>query len=226
MATPKERRERERLELRGRILDVAREMFVKEGFEAVTMRSLAKRIEYSPTAIYLHFKDKEALLAELCNEDLREMHDALYAVNVAHGTVERLYAVAKTYVEFSLSHPAQYQLVFMTPRPAIATTDKPEANQRMEQLAYGTLRTNWQELIKTGLLRDEIADPDLLAQTWLCGLHGIVAMAIIMGECPLDQWREPKTLAVAFVDNMLRGILKNPNHAVPAPTTPQNIPSL
>ncbi|HTR04723.1 MAG TPA: helix-turn-helix domain-containing protein, partial [Thermoanaerobaculia bacterium] len=47
-----ERRERERHELRGRILDAARELFAEQGYEAVTMRNIADRIEYSPTALY------------------------------------------------------------------------------------------------------------------------------------------------------------------------------
>ncbi|HEY1434684.1 MAG TPA: helix-turn-helix domain-containing protein, partial [Thermoanaerobaculia bacterium] len=46
-----ERRERERQELRDRILDAARELFVEQGYDAVTMRKIAERIEYSPTAI-------------------------------------------------------------------------------------------------------------------------------------------------------------------------------
>ena len=64
-----ERRERERQELRVRILDAARELFAEQGYDAVTMREIADRIEYSPTAIYFHFKDKEALLRELCDTD-------------------------------------------------------------------------------------------------------------------------------------------------------------
>ena len=66
---PTERRQREREEIRTRILDAARELFIAEGYEAVTMRRIADRIEYSPTAIYFHFKDKEALMGELCAVD-------------------------------------------------------------------------------------------------------------------------------------------------------------
>jgi len=57
-----ERRERERKAVRKKILDAARELFVAEGYDAVTMRRIAETIEYSPTAIYFHFKDKETLI--------------------------------------------------------------------------------------------------------------------------------------------------------------------
>jgi AcrR family transcriptional regulator len=61
----KERREREKQATRQLILDAARELLVEGGAEALTMRALAERIEYSATAIYAHFADKEALVTEL-----------------------------------------------------------------------------------------------------------------------------------------------------------------
>jgi len=50
-----ERRARQKASLRGEILDAARRMFAEEGYEQVSMRRLAERIEYSPTTIYLYF---------------------------------------------------------------------------------------------------------------------------------------------------------------------------
>ena len=69
----KERREREREEVRGKILDAARELFVAEGYAAVTMRKIAAAIEYSPTAIYLHFRDKEAVINAICDTDFLKL---------------------------------------------------------------------------------------------------------------------------------------------------------
>ncbi|HEY8369587.1 MAG TPA: helix-turn-helix domain-containing protein, partial [Thermodesulfobacteriota bacterium] len=57
-----ERRERERAATRAKILDAARELFVSEGYDAVTMRRIADRIEYTAAALYRHFPDKRALL--------------------------------------------------------------------------------------------------------------------------------------------------------------------
>ena len=69
----KERREREKLETRDKILDAARELFIKQGYDGVSMRMLAQLIEYSPTAIYLHFADKEQLFQELCLQDFARL---------------------------------------------------------------------------------------------------------------------------------------------------------
>ena len=73
----KERREREKLETRDLILEAARELFANEGYEGVSMRKLAEKIEYSPTAIYVHFADKEELFRAgedyVCAADGRAM---------------------------------------------------------------------------------------------------------------------------------------------------------
>ena len=66
-----ERRGREREEVRHKILDAARELFMAEGAGRVTMRRIAEAIEYSPTAIYNHFQDKDTLLHSLCEDEQR-----------------------------------------------------------------------------------------------------------------------------------------------------------
>ena len=85
----KERRERERAEIREKILEAARELFVKEGYEAVTMRKIAQKIEYSATAIYFHFKDKEAVMRELCATDFRTLAKQLTRIAKLADPVER-----------------------------------------------------------------------------------------------------------------------------------------
>ncbi|HYU08992.1 MAG TPA: helix-turn-helix domain-containing protein, partial [Gemmatimonadales bacterium] len=67
------RRDRERVETRERILDAAREMFVRDGYEATTMRAIADKLDYTATAIYHHFRSKEALMLELATTDFRAL---------------------------------------------------------------------------------------------------------------------------------------------------------
>ena len=53
-----ERKEKQKLDIRNAILEASRKLIVEEGFEKVTMRKIADLIEYSPTTVYLYFKDK------------------------------------------------------------------------------------------------------------------------------------------------------------------------
>ena len=63
-----DRGQREKLALRQEILAAARQSFAKEGYESVSMRRIAQKIEYSPTTIYPYFRDKDGPIQELCQE--------------------------------------------------------------------------------------------------------------------------------------------------------------
>jgi len=65
----KERREHKKSRIRENILNAARELFVKDGFDGISMRRVAEKVEYSPTTIYLHFANKEELFRDLCHRD-------------------------------------------------------------------------------------------------------------------------------------------------------------
>src|SRR2546430_17158958 len=106
----KERREREREEVRGKILDAARELFVSDGYDAVTMRKIADRIEYSPTAIYLHFTDKEALLRELCATDYGSLAKQFQRLAKVEDPLERLPRIGPAHVAFASQGPDPYRL--------------------------------------------------------------------------------------------------------------------
>src|ERR1700746_357035 len=112
-----ERREREKQELRQQILDTARAMFAAEGYEAVTMRKIAEAIEYSPTAIYLYFKDKDQLINELCHADFRALAQEFQKIARVADPIERLKRTGLTYIEFGIAYPNHYRLMFMTPHP-------------------------------------------------------------------------------------------------------------
>ena len=111
------RRQRERQETRRRILDAARDLFVNEGIENVTMRAIAERVEYTPTAIYHHFRDKDALLHELIRHDYH-IHASHFAqLAKIPDPLERLRRTGEAYVDFGLRNPSLYRFLFMVPHP-------------------------------------------------------------------------------------------------------------
>ena len=202
----KERRDREKQELRSKILDVAREMFAQDGFAAVTMRELAKRIEYSPASIYLHFKDKEALIAELCASDLAVIDAQLDALAATTGdAVERVRASSLAFVKFALAHPAQYQVLFMMQKP---TPNGEAALVDPYRGAYEKMRVVFDELVQDGRLKARFSDADLAAQTYFCGLHGVIAFAIGSHQCLPAAWKPPLAQTEFLVETLLTGLLK------------------
>ena len=202
---PRERREREREEIRTRILDAARELFASEGVESVTMRRIADRIEYSPTAIYFHFRDKDALLAELCDCDFRAFAHEFIAIAQIPDPVARLRAAGQAYVSFGLNNPSHYRLMFMTPKTTEAST---LAKGNPEEDAYAFLKLIVVELMAQGRFRDELTNVDLASQVIWSAVHGLVSLEIAKCKDEWVEWRPIEERSRGVVDMIINGLLK------------------
>lgn len=200
---PQERRAREREELRTQILDAARELFAAEGVEAVTMRRIAERIEYSPTAIYFHFKDKESLLAELCDTDFRRFAQGFAAMAAIADPVERLRASGYAYIDFGLKNPSHYRLMFMIPK---SVSSKEIAKGDPAEDAYAFLKGIVAEIIGSGRFRADLTDVDLAAQVVWAGVHGVVSLEI--AKCTDDwvDWRPIEERSRIAIDMIIAGL--------------------
>lgn len=205
---PKERREREREETRTRILDAAREMFIAEGFEAVTMRGIADRIEYSPTAIYFHFRDKEALMRELCDTDFRTLAVELGSIATIPDPLERLRRVGHAYLQFGLEKPNHYRLMFMTPHPPIVPEESSVDLGNPEEDAYALLKSIVAELVNTKRFRAELQDVELLAQTIWAGVHGVISLQIAKANDGWIEWRPLEQRGALMIDTLINGLTK------------------
>lgn len=206
----KERRQRERQEVREKILEAARELFVSEGYEAVTMRKIADRIEYSPTAIYFHFKDKETVLRELCEEDFLALAAELGTIARIADPIARLRATGLAYARFGVEHPNHYRLMFMTPHPVPAPEDLAIEKGNPDEDSYAFLRAIIEEGLAQGRFRPDVTDPDLVAQTLWAGLHGVVSLQITKADDPWCEWKPMERRAEAMLDVLLRGLLRAP----------------
>ena len=201
-----ERRTRERAETRQRILDAAREMFVRHGYEATTMRAIAEKIEYTPTAIYHHFENKEALLTELANGDFRLLAGAFQRIGRIEDPLERLVRTGQAYVEFALEHPMQYQLMFMTRLPPQILRELDEADPSKN--AYGYLRHTCADVIATGRLKPQYKDPDELALMAWSSLHGFLSLRVVKQKAQWISWGDPKATADQICTALLEGVLR------------------
>lgn len=190
------------------IIDAARELFVNKGVEAVTMREIARRIGYSATSIYTYFADKEALLRAICDADLLTLATALKEVLVIANPVERLLAVGHTYAIFALSHPNQYRMMFMTPRPPHARELSSIKHNTVEQDAYYQLKIVVEEVYQTGQFKPEIQDPELVAQTIWAATHGVCSLHIILANDKWVNWRDIESRLQAMRGMIIRGMLK------------------
>lgn len=201
----KERRERERAETREKILDAAREMFATRGVEATTMRAIAERIEYTPTAIYHHFKDKDELILEICHADFARLGRQFSSMERIDDPIERLRRIGRAYVEFAIAFPHHYRMMFMTTIPA---HEHPEKNP--EEDAYGFLVATTREGIEKGLFRPELTDAEELAQITWGGVHGLISLHLAKCHDPWIDWRDLRRTSEKAIDALVRGLTRDP----------------
>lgn len=205
-----ERRQREREEVRVKILDAARELFATEGYDAVTMRRVAQAIEYSPTALYFHFKDKETLIRELCYEDFHALTRVFQRIAREPDPVERLRRIGQAYVEFGLDNPNHYRLMFMTPRAHDAVLDEEMGKGNPEEDAYAFLHATVADGVAKGCFRPEFADPHLIAQAAWSATHGVISLHIAKCTDPWVDWRPAKKTAQLVIDALIDGLKAEP----------------
>jgi AcrR family transcriptional regulator len=196
-----ERRAREKEELRQEIVDAARELFVKEGFDNVSMRKIAEKIEYSPTTIYLYFHDKADLWDYIVEETLLKLQQKLQALHHGEDPLTELKAGLRAYIEYWTKHPNDFRVAFMTD---LRTLD-PERSWRCWQVArniYQSLQSGLAECRDAGILK--ISDLELASQAVWAALYGLVSLFIMKPHFPwVDQDLLIDTVVNSAVDSMV-----------------------
>jgi len=199
-----ERREREKEEVRKKILDAARELFAEEGYGRVTMRRIAEAIEYSPTTIYLHFEDKEDLVRALCYEDFGRLLAVTEGAPVPDDPVDAIRQLGRAYVAFALENPNHYRYMFMT-----RETKKNLEDDNPGEQSFGHLLALVRRAIETGRFRPDVPALTAAQVLWM-GVHGVAAG---LTTWPPDIWPHGKAatdLVDQVIDNGLRGLLAAP----------------
>jgi AcrR family transcriptional regulator len=202
----KERRQRERTEVREKILDAALDFFGREGVEGVTMRALADAIEYSPPVIYAHFRDKEAIIQELCYRQLRSLAQ-LFASLGALDPVERLRRIGYVYADFAIENPSHFRFLFLMPH-AFPTDEEQLAKDDPQQNAYAFLKQTVKDGLAADVFRPEFTDAEEIAQLCWASAHGFVALHNIKGTASWIDWRDARTSAHRLIDATLVGLVK------------------
>jgi len=166
-----ERKEKEKADLRKSILDAARDLFLEKGFEHTSIRNIAERIEYSPTTIYLYFKDKDSIFLELHNEGFQILGQQMYALTQVEDPMERLKAMGRMYVHFAKENPGYYDLMFVQNAPMdCLNEEKWEAGSS----AFDVLKLTVQQCMDKGYLPFD--DAEMGAFSIWSTMHGMCTL--------------------------------------------------
>jgi AcrR family transcriptional regulator len=196
-----ERREREREEVRRKILDAARDLFATEGYANVTMRKIAEAIEYSPTTIYGHFEDKDDLVEALCHEDFARLLAVFDGQDVQADPLERIRMLGRGYARFAQQNPNHYRFMFMTP----AKFEHPHDLSDPGQQSFSRLLAAVEKAKAQGRLRP--VDPMLVSQVLWASLHGAVSLLVTYKPEQFPCAPPPPDFVEQTCENALRGFL-------------------
>ncbi|CAM5636635.1 TetR/AcrR family transcriptional regulator [Streptomyces narbonensis] len=164
----KERKERERAERERLIVATARELAEQQGWDAVTTRRLAERIEYSQPVLYSHFRGKREIIGAVALEGAVELAAAVRAATAgADGPRERVAALARAYLDFAEHNPAVYDALFQLDGGlAYAQEDTPEPLKD----AFAALLECLAEVAGDGV------HPGMFTEVFWAALHGLATL--------------------------------------------------
>ena len=169
MTTPSTPSERRFEKNRQAILDAARSIIMEHGVDGLSMRTLADQVDYSPSALYKYFKDKDEILDELTNEawQLSAEYNQRH-MPTSEEPVTMLMQAGVNMYEFAKEYPAQYQLMMSSTR-----TSPKSLEEFMEHPSFKGLRMLLAQSVDSGQLRlPEGFTPDLLAFNLWFLVHG------------------------------------------------------
>jgi AcrR family transcriptional regulator len=196
------RREEYRESLREDILDAARQLFVRDGYEATSMRAIAAKVGCSPGILYHYFEDKQAIMARLVRETFCLMRQRLSAIrDDASPPEERLRRALRAYIDFGLEHPHHYGVLFMNKHDLENMPDLLHVFMQDGMETFSCLRSLCAECMAKRIFRPELRDDDEVAQALWVSIHGLLSLQIQSRTFP---WVERNRL----MDTLVRGVAR------------------
>ncbi|MFZ9300038.1 MAG: TetR/AcrR family transcriptional regulator [Chitinophagaceae bacterium] len=113
----RQRKQRDKSEMRQSILDVARVLFLEKGYDLTSMRNIAEQVRCSPGTLYLYFKDKDEIFYALHQEGFSKFLGMMNPLRFVENPFERLKALGRVYMEFALTNKDLYDLMFILQAP-------------------------------------------------------------------------------------------------------------
>ena len=198
----KERHERDRETVSRAILDAARELFVRQGYQEVSIRKIAERIEYSPAALYSYFASKDDIFFALAEEGFRLLFSYGGAARVAapKDPADTLRAMFWRYYEFSKEHPEYFALMFLDRTVPRISRDWERFGFLSEMRHDMVVRI--QQAIDAGACPAD-TPPNVVFRILLTAVHGAATMRLCDRLAPGE---DADALARATLDAALLGL--------------------
>jgi len=189
------------MSLREDILEVSRNLLVKDGFGKMSMRKIANRAGVSATSIYLHFQNKDELLLALIESSIAKLSSALEKnLTDSDDSITKLEKMARSFVDFALENPQEYEIIYMV-RPEEMPKFPKEKFQQIRKI-YELLADIISEGKRKGALN--VDDPLMSSYMIWAQLHGVASVII---SRRLDTRIPDEEFVSQAVDHIIQGFI-------------------
>lgn len=189
------------MSLREDILEVSRNLLVKDGFGKMSMRKIANRAGVSATSIYLHFQNKDELLLALIETSIAKLSSALEKNLIdSDDSITKLEKMAQSFVDFALENPQEYEIIYMV-RPEEMPKFPKEKFQQIRKI-YQLLADIISEGKRAGALN--VDDPLMSSYMIWAQLHGVASVII---SRRLDTRIPDEEFVSQAVDHIIQGFI-------------------
>lgn len=158
------------------ILDASMKLFIEEGYDHVTIRKIADIIEYSPTTVYLYFKDKDEIFYHLHEQGFARLTELNQNLAGIENPMLRLYKMGENYLEFGLKNPEYYDIMFIQHGPMKALMEREECDWTYGDTALSVLKATIDEAMQKGMMYKGNVEAVAMGVWGL--VHGLVSLAI------------------------------------------------
>ena len=181
-----ERKLRDKQVRRAQIISAARRIAEVEGWSNVTVRRLADEISYSQPVLYAHFENREGILGAVAIEGFQELGLALEKSRKRVKRGSTIESVASAYLEFAVSSPALYEVMFSL---SLSVPFGDAATPAELRFAFSQLL----ELFQGQSLNSEV-----MAELFWASLHGIAELTRTKRFPPIRQKERVRALVELF----------------------------
>ena len=203
----KERKERERGEMRELILNTANDIIAAEGFAGLSIRKIANKIEYSPAIIYHYFKDKDDIVNYLMKQGYKKIIDAISSTPPSQNDpVQKLEDMTRNYINAALSMPDEFKAAKLNTAPGVLKfTSSMFEGASLKKPALAILCQCLKEIYKDKNTDDSLVE--LTAQVIAASTFGLI-IRLILEKDIISEVQKEKLINHYIrltVDGLIRG---------------------
>ena len=184
-----ERRQKEKEEIRQRILDAARKIASNEGWHALTIRKIADEIEYTPPIVYEHFQNKEDLIREIVYTGFHMLNEEFNRVRETETDPGKLIkTLSLIHWDFAFANIELYQLMFSLERPHPSE----EMIENMKSI----------EKVFSDLIKDKEALHEIIF-SWICLMNGAISIMMKFPDLPHQKSKDPRQVFINIINRFV-----------------------